>query len=71
MSDLTVKAELTFRKVSGATLQPSSGLPVEDFVLDYFAATVGKQNGAKKPLRLTVTDNDGNEAVYELELVDG
>jgi hypothetical protein len=70
MSDVTIKVELTFHHISGGTLQASNGLPVEDFVLDAFAATVGKQNGAKRPLRVTVIDNDDNEATFELGLVD-
>ena len=43
----------------------------EETMLDLFAATIGKQNAARSPLMLTVTDVDGEvESTYVVELVD-
>ena len=53
-------------------LQHSSG-PEQDVetMLDYFAATIGQQNGAKLPLHLTVEDYENEtKSVYFVKLVD-
>lgn len=70
MSDITIKMELTFHQTGGDQLAPSDGVSVADHIIDAFAAEYGKNNGARKPLRVTVTDNHDHEATYELGLVD-
>ena len=43
----------------------------EETMLDLFAGTIGRQNAARSPLRLTVHDNLGEPvATYVVELVD-
>lgn len=70
MADVTIMVKLTFHQVSGETLRPGDSVSIEDFVIDAFASETGKRNGARKPLRIAVTDNDDHEASYELDLVD-
>jgi len=45
-------------------------------MLDFFAGTLGQQNGAKSPLHLTVPDKDGGsefggvDSIYFVKLID-
>jgi hypothetical protein len=47
-----------------------------DTMLDFFAGTIGQQNGAKNPVKLTVPDEHGGpefggvESVYIVRLID-
>ena len=42
-----------------------------DYILDYFAANLGKENGCRIPMALVIPDSNGNEAHYRVKLVDG
>ena len=56
---------LEFEHVSGPEMD-------EDTVVDWFAAEVGRQNGAKKPFQVRLHQGDlaGPISVYQIKLVE-
>jgi len=69
---MKIKMTLTFKLVEGDPLQADAVMSAEDNLIDAFAATFSKGNGAKTPLRVAVWTDVENEkqSVYELDLVD-